>query len=313
LTGYKFQEGQPLPDLKSDFDPWLFHLPQQLSAQAETGWRSFHVVNQKYNAVVAYFPIHVSENVALSPVRSPFGSIQLSSQLEPLVIFEFVEYINSRLKDAGVNKIRLKNPPDAYQAYQAPILNTIFLNLGYRVSNSEIGAVLSVSPEAFTERIDPWEMRKLRQAQQEELSFIQEDRNAVEEIFSFIESCRDERGYSLSMNLIELKDALQTFPDHYIFFGVRNKKELAAAAVCIRINENILYTFLYAHAKKYDHLSPAVKLIKNIYLYCQRHHISLIDLGTSALENRPNFNVLDFKLRLGTRPSMKLTFEKELQ
>jgi len=53
-------------------------------------------------------------------------------------------------------------------------------------------------------------------------------------------------------------------------------------------------------------------LMEGIYGWSQKHHVELIDLGTSSLEGQPNFSLLDFKLRLGGNPSSKLTFEKVL-
>jgi hypothetical protein len=52
--------------------------------------------------------------------------------------------------------------------------------------------------------------------------------------------------------------------------------------------------------------------MEGIYEHCQVEKIRLIDLGTSALNGRPNFGLLDFKLNLGAVPTEKLTFEKKL-
>ena len=51
---------------------------------------------------------------------------------------------------------------------------------------------------------------------------------------------------------------------------------------------------------------------KALYEYCQEHNISLLDFGTSAVNNQPNFGLLNFKMRLGGIPSAKLTFQKML-
>jgi hypothetical protein len=52
--------------------------------------------------------------------------------------------------------------------------------------------------------------------------------------------------------------------------------------------------------------------MEGIYEFCQTEKIRIIDLGTSALHDRPNFGLLDFKLNLGAAPTEKLTFEKTL-
>jgi hypothetical protein len=55
-----------------------------------------------------------------------------------------------------------------------------------------------------------------------------------------------------------------------------------------------------------------VLLMNHIYKFCRSHQVELLDLGTSAINGQPNFRVLDFKLRLGAAPSMKLSFDKDL-
>jgi hypothetical protein len=95
-------------------------------------------------------------------------------------------------------------------------------------------------------------------------------------------------------------------------FGVYHGQELAAASISIRVSKRIVYNFYSAHPRKFDFLSPVVMLIKGMYGWSQKHHIELIDLGTSTLAGQPNFSLLDFKLRLSGRPATKLTFEKAL-
>ena len=55
-----------------------------------------------------------------------------------------------------------------------------------------------------------------------------------------------------------------------------------------------------------------VKLMEGVYNYSQTEGINLIDLGTSSLNGKPNFSLLDFKLHLGATPTQKLTFQKNL-
>jgi lipid II:glycine glycyltransferase (peptidoglycan interpeptide bridge formation enzyme) len=114
------------------------------------------------------------------------------------------------------------------------------------------------------------------------------------------------------MTLNELKKAFEQFPEHYVLFAVLHEGRLAAASIAIKIKENILYNFYSAHPNDYNHLSPVVMLIEGMYEFCQQNNVNLLDLGTSALEGKPNFSLLDFKLRLGAKPYAKLTFEKNL-
>ena len=114
------------------------------------------------------------------------------------------------------------------------------------------------------------------------------------------------------MTLDELMKVVAVYPDGIILFGAYQGHELAAASISLRVSKRIVYNFYSAHLRKFDFLSPVVMLMEGIYGWSQKHHVELIDLGTSSLEGQPNFSLLDFKLRLGGNPSAKLTFEKLL-
>jgi lipid II:glycine glycyltransferase (peptidoglycan interpeptide bridge formation enzyme) len=109
-----------------------------------------------------------------------------------------------------------------------------------------------------------------------------------------------------------LERVVKVFPDRFSLHLVKDNAKLAAAAICIKINNQILYNFYSAHPKEYDSLSPAVILMKSLNGYCYTNKIDLLDLGTSALEGKPNFGLLDFKMRLGALPTAKYTFQKKL-
>jgi lipid II:glycine glycyltransferase (peptidoglycan interpeptide bridge formation enzyme) len=134
----------------------------------------------------------------------------------------------------------------------------------------------------------------------------------LDNVYDFLLHCRRQRDHTLSMTLEEVKETVQRFKKSFLLWGTFNQKEMAAAAISIRVHPDILYNFYSGHLKKFDAVSPAVMLIRGMYNYCGSHHIHWLDLGTSSVNGLPNFSLLDFKLRLGAIPSMKLTFEKEL-
>jgi lipid II:glycine glycyltransferase (peptidoglycan interpeptide bridge formation enzyme) len=114
------------------------------------------------------------------------------------------------------------------------------------------------------------------------------------------------------MTFADLNKTVVTFPDRYLLFGIMKEGEIIAATISIQINQNCLYNFFANHDRKYNSLSPLILLIEGIYAYCQENRIGLFDLGTSALQGKPNFNLLDFKMHIGGVPSAKLTFNKTI-
>ena len=312
MEDFIFHEGQPPKGYEPDFEYAIFNQQGHLYLQAGGGWQSFFILNKKYRYIQAAIHLHIENGIARSPLRSPFGSMEISPMLSHKVLFQFLEFMESRLKANGVTAIVIKNPPSIYQPEHAALLQTFLFNLGYQVTDAEIGAVIEVSEHSYESYPDAWERRKLRQAYEAGLDFKQLSFDRLSEVYLFILACRKQRGYSLSMTLSELKNAADLFTENYLLFGVLKNDSLAAASIAIRVKDSILYNFYAAHPKDFNHVSPVVMLIEGMYKFCQTQSIALLDLGTSAIEGKPNFGLLDFKLRLGAQPTTKFTFEKKI-
>ncbi|MBX2946379.1 MAG: GNAT family N-acetyltransferase [Cyclobacteriaceae bacterium] len=312
MNDYHFTDQAPPADYREDFKASIFHDNRHLKLQAESGWRSFYVLNQKHKTIQGAVHVHVKDHVAVSPLKASFGSFAFTGSLPAEIIFRFIGFVENALRALGIKQVVYTNPPIAYQSNQLQLLYVLLSNAGYQVQTAEAGAVISVSDELLDTKMDDWEVRKLKQAREAEFVFTSATVNPVDEIFQFILNARKEKGYTLSMTQVMLERTVEAFPSQFVFFEVMKGYERAAASIAIRVMDDILYNFYSAHHSRYDAWSPVVMLIDGMYGWCQHQRIRLLDLGTSALDNQPNFSLLDFKLRLGAHPTAKLTFTKDL-
>jgi hypothetical protein len=311
LETYSFYEGEVPKGFKIDFEPSLFNLPHHRETQGEN-WVSFHLLRKDKKKVVASIHFHLDKLEATSPRKAPFGSIEFSDTVPVQALFDFYAQIEFSLKKKGIKKIKIKNPPDAYSNQNAALRNTLLFNEGFGATAAELSSLIHVDSANFDDKIESWEKRKLNQAKKAGLRFHEEPATAIESVFNFIQNCREERSQSLSMSLADFMNMWTACKKHIVVFSVLKEEELAAASISIRINKNILYNFYSAHPKKFDSLSPVVMLKKGMYTWSLKNAITLIDLGTSALFGKPNFGLLDFKMRIGGVLSSKLSFEKDL-
>jgi hypothetical protein len=308
----KFIEGALPEGYRCDFDSYIFNTPQNLTIQSLEGWHSFYALRSEKKTVRARVHFHIDGKVAASPYRNPFGSYEFSSTIEPKELFDFIRWVEARLVEKGAKKIEIKSFPALYNSSASAILLTFLVNLGYRVRNAELSACIEVNPNSLYQIMSSYEKRKAGQLRRSNLRFSAVPLTRFKEAFEFISSCREERKQSLSLTYGQLKTVCDHFPEAFKLFGVYDNNALAAASISIQVNNAILYNFYSAHARQYDALSPVVRLMEGMYEFCQEEKIRLIDLGTSALQGRPNFTLLDFKLNLGATPTQKLTFEKVL-
>jgi len=270
----------------------------------------FFIVRQNGKQVIAALQFHVQNKVARSPAKAPFGSVECRNDLNPKLLFRFLQWVELRLKEKGVSEIYIKNPPRAYAPQKLSLVETFLLNQKFVVYEAEAGAVITVIDRPFHEGIRPSEILRRRQAQQAGFRFERLALEECEEVYQFISGCHSEKGYEMSMTREALLKTVRKFPERYFLFAVIKEEKIVAAAVSILVKKHILYNFIVNHEKSYNQWSPPVLLMEGIYEFCRHNGIGLLDLGTSALEGAPKFTLLDFKLRMGGVPTSKLTFYK---
>jgi hypothetical protein len=307
----EFIEGKPSAGYAPDFDPFLFSEPAHRGLQGGK-WITFRAVHPGRRKVLIEFSFVVDAGKAVSPLRSPFAALDMSKKVEPEVISRFVEYVESRLRKRGVREVIVKHAPDAYHGRVAPVLHTCFLSQGYQVLKAEPGAVIEVHSETLLPKLDPWEKRRRNQALAQGVSVSVVENDQLRMVYDFLKKCREERNHRLSMNWKEMEELNRTFSDKLLLFAVRKQESLAAASLSLRVRPDILYNFYSGHLRRFDRLSPVVALFDSMNSYCYRQGIRLLDLGTSSLEEGPNFLLFGFKLRMGATPTLKLTVAKKL-
>jgi len=310
LEEFHFHEGALPAGYLPGFETSLYNQPAHLLLQSAAGWSSFYALNPKHHRIEAAMFFYVSGEEAFSPWRAPFGSVEFSETLPPESLFRFLEYIESRLSALGVTIVTIKNPSQRHAPAQLALLETFLFNLGYQVVDAEVGAVVSVSRDPMT--IDDWERRKLRQAREAHLEFREMSMDHLDDVYFFILACRKQKNYSLSMTLADLRKTVIQFQDRYVLFGVFHDDKIVAASIAVRVSSQVLYNFYSDHDRQYDHLSPVVFLLDGMYQYCVSREVTVLDLGTSAIDGKPNFGLLDFKMRLRGQPTAKLTFQKNI-
>lgn len=312
MNKYTFIEGFPAKPYKSVFERFLFNEDRHRRSQSEKNWNTFSFIDEHVGQIVAQIHFCIVDGIALSPCNAPFGSIEFAEELDPESFALFLNEVEKRLKAIGVKKFVIKDTPHQYRPHQSTLLSVLLLNHGFTIRGHEINSAIVVDTVDWENKIPQAKLRNLKRCRKEKLEFRCLGIERLSEIYQFIESCRRERGVTLSMSQAQLRQTIDYCKDDFILFGVYQQDELVAASISVRVNERIVYNFYPAHAKKTDSLSPLVFLIDNEYQYCRERNIGLIDLGTSMLSGEINFSLLNFKTQLDGKPSLKLTFEKDI-
>jgi hypothetical protein len=312
LEDYIFHEGVIREGYEPHLDYALFNQQNFLQLQSAGGWLTFYILDKKHKHVSAFIHFHIDEKIARSHLRSPFGSFEFSKELPAIILFDFVKFIETRLRTLNVQKVIIKNPPDLYRPHENVIIQTFLLNNGFHVDSAEISSIVEVSENAYEDLLHIRKRRKLRQSQNQKLHFEILSHDRLAEAYKFIESCRDDKKFKLSISLDHLAKTVACLSKDYILFGVVHNEKLVAVSITVRVNKNVLYHFISDYLREVDGARPGLVLMQGIYNYCQTLRIRILDLGTSTEDGKPNFNLLNYKKELGAIPTAKLTFAKEL-
>lgn len=301
----------------SDFSSWLsqpatflFNDSKHLLLQSKKDWRVFDFRESRTGKIYARISFNLKSGVAHSPLRAPFGSVEVYRRMTEIQLKEFLERVESELANLGIRRMVIRNFPDLYGERLSKTIREVMRSLQFSC-HEEISSIIQVNEKAFEKRIKVSERQKLKKA----TALFQLDKVGVsdlKQVYSFIADCRKERNQSLSMTLAELKKTISVYPDRFYFFKTRKKNEIAAAAIVIQISKGILYTFYYAHAKKHNKVSPVVFLISGIYEFAQENKFNMIDLGTSMMGGHVNQSLLHFKKSIGGVSCGKVTYTKQL-
>jgi len=289
---------------------FLFNQPKHLFLQSKKGWRVYGLRASKTNRVLAQIFIHIKGKLAHSPLRAPFGSLELYGDIGQKNVNELLTGMVQDLIGRGVKDLQIRNYPKEYNAVTTSYLQKGLTHFNFKCLE-EVSSIIPVREKFFEKRIAISQRQKLRKSKRQ-FEFRKVHINELKSIYHFINACRQEKNHSLSMTFPQLQKTVKLFPDNFILFSVGTADEMAAAAIVIKVSEKILYTFYYSHKQKFNKISPVVFLISGIYQYARQHKFKLIDLGTSMINSGINRPLLQFKKSISGRPSSKYIFDKIL-
>jgi hypothetical protein len=287
---------------------FLFNGSEHLRSQSKQ-WHVYELIRND-GKIVARISFHFEKEKALSPFRAPFGGVEIFEKIRLKELTEFLEAVEKDLRIKKISSIEIKCFPENYLK-SSMLIEKAFDVLHWK-KKIETTSLIEVSRLHFESKIKISERQKLRKAK-EVFQFCLWRLDQLKEVYSFIKSCRDEKQQVLSLNYSQLKRIVDLFPHNFFLSVVKNERELAAAAITIKVSDRILYTFYYSHQQKFNKISPVVMLLDGIYSFARKNKIKMIDLGTSMLDGKINRSLLHFKKSVGGKTTRKLIFEKELQ
>jgi len=296
----KVQEVYQLPKVKGG------HIFNSAEFQAlKPGEKKYFVLTED-DRPISRISFNLLEGKAISGHLATFGSIDFSPTL-PLIFFTFfISEVVDSLKSYGIQKVIIRHWPLGYTLGYEEANYTM---VGFTLLYSDVNQHLKIDHNLFVNRIDSSERSKLNQCIDRGFLFKQLTIEAFPTVYELIEDTHNRKGFPVSMSFNELSTAINSLPDKYLLFGIFDGDTLIAASVSVRISVDVLYNFYHADALLYRSNSPLVMLIGNIYQFCQKENIQLLDIGVSSDNGVINRGLFKFKKNMGCVTSKKLTYQ----
>lgn len=300
----------PVPD----FPIFLYLTPGHLMTQTTDIVHAFHLIRRESLHAVALFQcVEKPGNIWESPANAPFGGIQCDVGCRESELVFFLGCIKDWINLRSGKRLLIKTAPSCYNPILNSLLHISYLNTGFVAIQASLNSFISVNSTGFYSRIRSAEKRRLKKAANAgfKAGLANELSSAV--VFGFLEKCRTQRGYRMSLTWSQINILRQRFPENYQVFAVINKSKIIALTLTVRVNDGILYNFLCGGLQEYCAYSPVVMLMESVYQYCQQENIEILDLGIS-LDNDGNHkpSLSRFKRNIGGQDCIKLTYEIDL-
>jgi hypothetical protein len=236
--------------------------------------------------------------------------LEFNPRLDVRHLDALLDAIESFARAQGLHQLRITSYPFSYAPEAAQTISQRLLDRGYTIDKSELSHHLPIQEGAFESLLIGSEKRRLNQCRRAGFKLREEAQPDLERVYQFVKSCRERRGFPISLPLEQFKALLERFPDVYTVFTLRDGSTIVALTVTVRINERILYNFYPADTDEYLSYSPTVMVTQGLYDYCRDKGYGLLDLGVSTDRGAPNYGLIRFKKNLGAQASLKLSFEK---
>lgn len=296
--------------IQTDYDRYVFNEPAFLNQENDASIQSFFLFDTDRQKLKAEIHFIVKDQIAYSPWRASFGSYQFAADVNESDLLNFHHQTEKALLDLQVKKILIRNYPQAYATKQAMLVEKLLVSQNYFELYADSNYHLSVNG-IFEENLRQSEKTRLRLLSQKGFSAMYWANPDLEELYQVLLQNRIAQGYTMSLNFEKFQAMFTTLPGTYYAFRTVYNQNTIAAAVCVRINNEIFYNFYIGELPEYRKFSPVVGLLKHIYDFALENNYRILDLGIASVEGKINPGLARFKKNMGGEKSGKGMFEKE--
>ncbi len=255
----------------------------------------------------------IKDGILKAPFSSTYGIFSEITENNKIEYYhEAVEALISYSKTNGIKSIYIGTPAISYAPSIITKFHNALINKGFQIESYDINF------EYFTKNFDENYLSQIARnarknyntALRNELKFEKTD--DIKSVYEIIKINRNFRGFPLHMSLEDVVNTAEIIPSDYFIVTDKEGKGLASALIH-HLTDNIVRVVYWGNTPESEEFRPINFLSYNIFKYYKEKKISLIDIGTSTVDGKPNSGLCDFKDSIGCSCSPKINWILKLK
>ncbi len=249
----------------------------------------------------------VSDQLAISIPRSPFGSFAIEKIVEEDQFRSFVNAVKKDLKKRNIKQLVIHHPSKIYKGF---ISTTILEKSGFSLTYTDINQHIALASN-WAVNLHKMQKRKLQSLKESGFEFRKMESSEMETAHQFISACRQVQGLTINIEWEHLQK-LSEKTNAYESFGVFRDNKLSAVCITVKVSSEVAYYYLPATSPTFRTESPMVMLIEGMANHYMEKGYKTFDMGVSSLLGKPQDSLIMFKERMGATKTEKPTYILEI-
>jgi hypothetical protein len=258
--------------------------------------------------VEIYFVIQ--ENQAISLPNSPYGGFFSKGDFSLKAFDTFLSEIISFFKAKGLSKIQIAQAP-VFLEKKSEEFNYLLTLKGFH-PESILCHQVCLGKEAIQAK-SRWLIKK----HAERIDFrgyeikVNEIKNV--DLLLQIKNWNTLRGYKIPWSEKKLIKDIKNFPDRYYSISVFHNNEAVGHAVAVHTFPKHLYYFISGIDPVNQYVHTGEFLMTGLFQLASMLDVETLDLGSSQIDDRPNYSLMHFKKRFSNLGLNKWKWVKDLE
>ncbi|WP_422361690.1 GNAT family N-acetyltransferase [Reichenbachiella sp.] len=252
------------------------------------------------------------DHLAISLPKAPYAGFNIEGSLSQTAMDKMTTDLKEKLSKRGIQKAIVRQRPEFEPTPEFQIIHDGLVR--HKFSYTKEANQFVFLGQDFEQNLHPMQLRKIKKCQQEQLIFSKEDPSKIQEVHSFLTSCRNQQGLEINIDNQSLKQLFLKLPRSYECYTVRNcEQKILAATILVLVNDQILYNYLPGFDRVYKSLSPLSYLLFQLYHDLRDRNYEIFDLGISSIDGELQNGLFTYKKRMGAEQSDRFIYEINLK